>query len=217
MRILLAEDSTLLREGLVSLLERLGHTITGTAADAPGLLRLVAGAHADGSMPDIVITDVRMPPGNRDDGLLAALDIRERHPGQPILVLSQYLADAYADRLLLSGDGGVGYLLKDRVGRIADFDRSLAMIAGGGTIIDPDVVRHLVGARVAQPVDALTPREREVLALMAEGLSNGDIRSRLTVTDAAVSKHIGNIFAKLHLAPTDENRRVRAVLAYLRS
>jgi DNA-binding NarL/FixJ family response regulator len=216
MRIFLAEDSTLLREGLASLLERLGHTVAGTASDAPGLLQLVAAAEREESLPDIIVTDVRMPPGNRDDGLIAALDIRSRHPEQPILVLSQYLADAYADRLLLSGDGGVGYLLKDRVGRIADFDRSLAVIARGGTIIDPEVVRHLVGARAAKPVDALTPREREVLALMAEGLSNSDIRSRLTVTDASVSKHIGNIFAKLQLSPSDENRRVRAVLAYLR-
>jgi DNA-binding NarL/FixJ family response regulator len=212
MRILLADDATLLREALHALLERLGHEIVGATASAPELLAAYSAARP---LPDLVITDVRMPPDRTDDGLRAAIEIRAAQPRQPILALSQYVADRYARDLLTLPEGGVGYLLKERVNRIADFDRALHTIAGGGTVIDPEVTRHLLRADGAGPLTALTPRERQVLALMADGASNGDIARSLVLSDAAVRKHVGNIFAGLGLAPTDENRRVRAILAYL--
>lgn len=214
MQILLADDSTLLREALVALLERLGHEIVATASDASELLR----AYADlETPPELVITDVRMPPDGTDDGLRAALQIRATHPTQPVLVLSQYVAGRYARDLLMLPEGAVGYVLKERVNRIADFDRAVRAVADGGTVIDPEVTRHLLRTGSAGPLDALTPREREVLTLMAEGASNGEIAASLFLSDAAVRKHVGNIFAGLGLSPADENRRVRAILLFLQN
>lgn len=217
MRLLLAEDSALLREALTALLERLGHTVAATAASAPDLLAAFARLKDVGDRPDLVLTDVRMPPGNSDDGLRAALEIRALHRGQPVMVLSQYIADTYARELLTLPEGAIGYLLKDRVNRVRDFAAALDTVASGGTVIDHDVVRHLLSGSRPGPLDALTAREREVLALMADGQSNADIAATLTLTDAAVSKHIGNVFLKIGLSPVDENRRVRAVLVYLQS
>ena len=218
MRIILAEDSALLREGLVGLLERFGHEVAAAVADAPALVAAVTAAAASGTPPDLVITDVRMPPGNLDDGLRAAVELRGAIPGLPVLVLSQYVADAYAAQLLAGTDGGVGYLLKDRIGRVADFMQSIEVVARGRVIIDPEMVRHLLGrARETGPLARLTPREREVLASMAEGRTNAEIAAVLVVSDAAIAKHIGNIFAKLNLAPADGHRRVLAVLAHLQS
>lgn len=216
MRIIIAEDSTLLRAGLVSLLERLGHHIIAEADDAPSLLSAVDKAMTLDEQPDIVITDVRMPPGNLNDGLEAAQHIRERHPALPILVLSQYLADADALTLLDSIHGGIGYLLKDRVSRVSDLTHTLDAVASGGVVIDPDIVSHLLGRiRKNSPIDTLTEREREVLSHMASGLANTEIANALVVSDAAVAKHINGIFAKLGLTPDHGHRRVRAVLAYL--
>ncbi|GAA1995885.1 response regulator transcription factor [Microbacterium ulmi] len=215
MRLLLAEDSALLREALTALLERLGHSIAASAWTAPGLLAAFGKLADAGEPPDLILTDVRMPPGNSDDGLRAALDIRAMRPSQPVLVLSQYIADTYARELLTLPEGAIGYLLKDRVSRVRDFAAALETVAAGGTVIDPDVVQHLLSGSRPGPLDSLTAREREVLALMADGRSNADIAGALTLTDAAVSKHIGNIFAKLGLTPIEDNRRVRAVLTYL--
>ncbi|WP_091036521.1 response regulator transcription factor [Microbacterium oxydans] len=215
MRLLLAEDSALLREALTALLERLGHIVVATAQSAPELRAVFERLAAAGDAPDVVVTDVRMPPDETDDGLRAALDIRALHPAQPVMVLSQYIADTYARELLTLPGGGIGYLLKDRVSRVRDFATALDTVAEGGTVIDPDVVQHLLSSSRQGPLDALTGREREVLGLMADGQSNSDIAVSLTLTDAAVSKHIGNIFTKLGLGPVEENRRVRAVLTYL--
>lgn len=217
MRLLLAEDSTLLREALTALLERLGHTIAATAQTASELLATFEHLAGVNEPPDLVLTDVRMPPGNSDDGLGAALDIRAAHPTQPIMVLSQYIADTYARELLTLPEGAIGYLLKDRVNRVRDFAAALETVASGGTVIDPEVVQHLLGGSRPGPLDSLTTREREVLALMADGQSNAAIASTLTLSDAAVSKHIGNIFSKLGLSPVEDNRRVRAVLTYLQA
>lgn len=217
MRLLLAEDSALLREALTALLERLGHTIAATAQTAPELLATFEHLAGANEPPDLVLTDVRMPPGNSDDGLGVALDIRAAHPTQPIMVLSQYIADTYARELLTLPEGAIGYLLKDRVNRVRDFAAALETVASGGTVIDPDVVQHLLGGSRQGPLDSLTVREREVLALMADGQSNAAIASTLTLSDAAVSKHIGNIFSKLGLSPVEDNRRVRAVLTYLQA
>jgi DNA-binding NarL/FixJ family response regulator len=212
LRIVLAEDSVLLREGLVGLLARFGHETVAAVGDADALEAAVA-EHG----PDIVVTDVRMPPGHSDEGLRAALRMRENRPGLPVLVLSQYVQRSYAAELLDSGDGtAVGYLLKDRVGHIEDFLDAVTRVAAGGTVIDPEVVRHLL-ARRRDPLQRLTAREREVLALMAEGHSNAELSRRLSVSDAAVGKHIGNILMKLDLPPAQEtHRRVLAVLTYLR-
>lgn len=216
MRIVLAEDSALLREGLVSLFERFGHTVTAAVPDAVSLVDVVDRAMAADGAPDIVVTDVRMPPGNTDDGMRAALELRSRYPQLPVLVLSQYVADAYASQLLESGQGGVGYLLKDRVGRVADFMHSVQAVAAGGIVIDPDMIRHLLNRSTrASPLAKLSPREREVLAQMAEGQTNSEIAATLSVSEAAIAKHIGNIFSKLGLAPDDGHRRVRAVLLHL--
>ncbi|AIY00060.1 putative two-component system response regulator, LuxR family [Arthrobacter sp. PAMC 25486] len=217
MRIILADDSTLLRESLTSLLEKLGHVVIATAVDAPGLVAAVNAADDAGHLPDLIVTDVRMPPTNQDDGLRAALEIRRTHGPVPVMVLSQYVADAYAAALLSESDGAVGYLLKDRIGRIADFSRALETVAAGGTVIDPEMVAHLLVRKTGSPIASLTPREREVLALMAEGLANQVIAQKLVVSDAAVAKHIGNIFAKLGLAPDDGHRRVKAVLLFLKT
>lgn len=212
LRIVLAEDSALLREGLVGILERAGHQLIATATDADELL---AAVRAD--PPDVVITDVRMPPGHSDEGLRAAAAIRRELPTLPILVLSQYVADAYLPGLMDSAAAaGVGYLLKDRVGRVADFLDSLDQVVAGQTVVDPEVVRQLLARRSDDgPLAALTAREREVLALMAEGRTNGSIAAELFVSDAAVRKHVGSIFAKLDLGD-DHDRRVSAVLTYLR-
>jgi len=217
MRLLLAEDSVLLREALTALLERLGHTVVATAETAPGLLRAFARLDEADERPDLVLTDVRMPPDDSDDGLRAALEIRAMHAGQPVVVLSQYIADTYARELLTLPQGAIGYLLKDRVNRVRDFAAALETVASGGTVIDPDVVQHLLRRSRPGPLDALTAREREVLGLMADGQSNADIAATLTLTEAAVSKHIGNVFLKLGLGPIEENRRVKAVLTYLQN
>lgn len=217
MRLLLAEDSALLREALAALLERLGHVISATARTAPELSSEYARLSNAGEAPDLVLTDVRMPPSSTDDGLRAALEIRAAHPTQPVMVLSQYIADTYARELLTLPEGAVGYLLKDRVNRVRDFASALESVATGGTVIDPEVVQHLLSRTRPGPLDRLTPREREVLGMMADGGSNAEIADALTLTDAAVSKHVGNIFTKLDLSPVEDNRRVRAVLTYLQA
>ncbi|MFD5433821.1 response regulator [Kitasatospora sp. NPDC127067] len=213
LRVVLAEDGVLLREGLVGLLARFGHRVVAAVGDAEAL-RTVVGEHR----PDLVVTDVRMPPGQSDEGLRAALALRERFPGLPVLVLSQYVQHSYAARLLEAGDGrGVGYLLKDRIGQIEEFVAAVGTVAAGGTVVDPEVVRHLLRRR-RSPLERLTPREREVLGLMAQGRSNAAICRELTVSEAAVSKHIGNILMKLDLPPAEEtHRRVLAVLEFLRA
>ncbi|WP_161312888.1 response regulator transcription factor [Streptomyces sp. SID3212] len=213
LRIVLAEDSVLLREGLIALLDRFGHQVVAAVGDADALTAAVA-RHT----PDLVVTDVRMPPGFQDEGLHAAVALRESHPSLPVLVLSQYVQRTYAADLLDSGDGtGVGYLLKDRVGQVEDFEAALQAVAAGGTVVDPEVVRQLLRRR-RDPLERLTPREREVLALIAEGRSNAAVARQLVVSEAAVGKHIGNILAKLDLPPADDtHRRVLAVLTYLRA
>ncbi|MFJ6166686.1 response regulator [Micromonospora orduensis] len=212
-RVVLAEDEVLLREGLVALLTRFDFAVCAAVGSAPELLD-AAREH----QPDLVLTDIRMPPGRRDDGLRAAVALRAERPGLPVVVLSQYVQTGYAAALLDSGDGQrVGYLLKDRVAEVAEFVDTLRRVTAGGTAIDPDVVRQLLH-RPRDPLAALSAREREVLALLAEGRSNASIAARLHVTEAAVGKHVGNILLKLDLPPSDDtNRRVLAVLTYLRS
>ncbi|MGV9775521.1 response regulator [Streptosporangium sp. NPDC003464] len=213
MRVVIAEDDVLLREGLVGLLERFGHTVAASVGDAEALVAAVR-EHR----PDAVVTDVRMPPGFTDEGLRAAIALRREHAGLAVLVLSQYVEQTYAAELLDSGRGvGVGYLLKDRIGDVTEFVDALMRVAGGGTVVDPEVVRQLLRRR-RDPLERLTPRELEVLALIAEGRSNASIARELSVTDAAVAKHIASILAKLDLPPAaDGHRRVLAVLAYLDS
>ncbi|MEU6743806.1 response regulator transcription factor [Streptosporangium sandarakinum] len=208
MRVVLAEDSVLLREGLAGLLERFGHTVAAAVGDAPALTAAVA-EHE----PDIVVTDVRMPPGFTDEGLRAAFALRAVRPGLPVLILSQYVQQAYVAEIM---GPGIGYLLKDRIGHVREFADAVERVAAGGTVVDPEVVRQLLAHR-RDPLRRLTPREREVLALVAEGRSNAAVARSLVVTEAAVAKHIANIFAKLDLPPAgDDHRRVLAVLAYLR-
>ncbi|WP_233413149.1 LuxR C-terminal-related transcriptional regulator [Nucisporomicrobium flavum] len=194
------------------MLRRFGHEVVAAVADAPALHAAVAAGK-----PDIVVTDVRMPPGFSDEGLQAAIALRAADPELPVLVLSQYVEQTYAAELLDSGrSAGVGYLLKDRIGEVTEFVDALEQVAAGRTVVDPEVVRQLLGRR-RDPLLRLTPREREVLALMAEGRSNTAIARTLVVTEAAVAKHIGSLLAKLDLPPdADDHRRVRAVLAYLR-
>ncbi|GHF70483.1 DNA-binding response regulator [Kitasatospora xanthocidica] len=213
LRVVVAEDGVLLREGLVGLFARFGHEVVAAVGDAEALVAAV-----EEHRPDLVVTDVRMPPGQTDEGLRAALALRERLPALPVLVLSQYVQRSYAARLLDAGDGrGVGYLLKDRIGQIEEFVAAVAAVAAGGTVVDPEVVRQLLRRR-RDPLERLTPREREVLALMAEGRSNAAICRELVVSEAAVSKHIGNILLKLDLPPAEEtHRRVLAVLEFLRA
>ncbi|WP_315584652.1 response regulator transcription factor [Actinomyces viscosus] len=290
MRILLADDAALLREGLAGLLTTAGHEVVAQVADADALRVEVERLADAGELPDVVVTDVRMPPTGTDDGLRAAIDLRRAHPGLPVVVLSAYVAGPYVQDLLeetesprapaspagpggsggSAGSGGaVGYLLKERVGRVADFLHSLDVVVGGGVVIDPEVVSHLMkaaraagsvageaaeagastgapartatapGPRAATPagvaspatpsggisraasggegLDRLTRREQEVLELMAQGLSNAQIAERLVLSDGAVAKHVANIFRGLDLQPGEENRRVRAVLAWLHS
>lgn len=289
MRILLADDAALLREGLAGLLTTAGHEVVAQVADADALRTEVGRLAAAGELPDVVVTDVRMPPTGTDDGLRAAIDLRRAHPGLPVVVLSAYVAGPYVQDLLeetesptspagpggpsASSGGAVGYLLKERVGRVADFLHSLDIVVGGGVVIDPEVVSHLMkaaraagsaqditgsgagegavtmtgsvpgtapapsepqgpvmagaaspstpsdGIATAAPggagLDRLTRREQEVLELMAQGLSNAQIAERLVVSDGAVAKHVASIFRGLDLQPGEENRRVRAVLAWL--
>ena len=279
MRILLADDAALLREGLAGLLAAAGHEVVAQVADADALRTEVARLAAVGELPDVVVTDVRMPPTRTDDGLRAAVDLRTAHPGLPVVVLSAYVAGPYLGELIEGVDGAVGYLLKERVGRVSDFMRSLDVVVSGGIVIDPEVMAHLmasaagaVGAGATGPdapralaapgtagapdgavgagesiapgawdtpgatgavgrgpaasapadppnrgLERLTPRETEVLTLMAEGLSNGRIAQRLVISDGAVAKHVANIFLKLDLPPGEENRRVRAVLVWVRA
>ncbi|MDI6101055.1 response regulator transcription factor [Actinoplanes sp. NEAU-A12] len=211
LRIALAEDSVLLREGLVALLQRFGHTVVVTAGDAEHLVTSV-----EQSVPDLVISDVRMPPTFTDEGLRAVIRLRERHPGLPVLVLSQYVQQTYAAEIFEAGAASLGYLLKDRIGKVSEFADAVARVAAGGTVMDPEVVRQMLNRR-RNPLQRLTAREHEVLALMAEGRSNTEIARALVITDASVAKHIGNVFSKLALSPAEEgHRRVLAVLAFLR-
>ncbi len=213
MRVILAEDSVLLREGLVRLLEEAGTEVLAAVADGPSLVRAVR-EHR----PDVAVVDVRMPPTHTDEGLRAAVEARRTVPGTAVLVLSQYVEVAYADELLADGAGGVGYLLKDRVADVDAFLSALEDVDAGGTVLDPQVVAQLFARRRADdPVRRLTPREREVLGLIAEGHSNAAIARHLVVTPGAVEKHTQHIFAKLGLAQDeDQHRRVMATLTYLR-
>lgn len=211
-RIVLAEDSALLRESLVGMLERFEFEVVGQAGDATELIEAV-----DRLGPDLVITDVRMPPEQKDEGIRAALELRARHPGLAVLVLSQYVEQEYAADLLVDGRGAVGYLLKDRVADVRSLVDSLREILSGGTVVDPEVVRGLLRSGRDRRLDSLTERELETLGLMAEGHSNGAIAERLVITEATVGKHIGNVFEKLELPPdAGSHRRVLAVLTYLR-
>ncbi|MFG1871513.1 response regulator transcription factor [Micromonospora arborensis] len=214
MRIVIAEDLLLLRDGLVRLLTDTGHEVVAAVDNATELLAAVA-THR----PDLSIVDVRLPPGFRDEGLRAALAVRAATPDARILILSQYVERAYAAELLVDGRGGVGYLLKDRVTALDDFLDAVERVAGGGTAMDPEVVRQLFARNSRnRGITALTAREREVLDLMAQGLSNSAICAALVLAPVSVEKHITNIFAKLDLPPaTDSHRRVRAVLAHLNS
>jgi DNA-binding NarL/FixJ family response regulator len=210
MRVTLAEDSVLLRKGLVLLLTEAGHEVTAAVASAEELLRAIAE-----DQPDVAVVDVRMPPTFTDEGLRAALVIRERWPDTGVLVLSQWVEERYATELVAGRATGVGYLLKDRVADVSDFLEALCRVADGGSALDPEVVAQLL-ARSRSPLGSLTRREREVLALMAEGRSNSAIAAALVVGAGAVEKHINSIFTKLGLAPGDrDNRRVVAVLRYL--
>ena len=210
MRVVISEDAVLLREGLARLLVDGGFEVVATVEDAMGLVTAV-----ERERPDVCIVDVRMPPTHTDEGIRAAIEIRARWPGTAVLVLSQYVEERYATELLSGDTRGVGYLLKDRVADVHDFLDALRRLADGGTALDPEVVAQLL-ARSHRPHDQLTPREGEVLALMAEGLSNAGIAEHLVVTDGAVEKHVSNIFAKLRLTPAEsDHRRVLAVLAYL--
>jgi DNA-binding NarL/FixJ family response regulator len=214
MRVVIAEDSVLLREGIVRLLADAGFDVVAAVGDGPALVEAV-----EQHRPRISIVDVRMPPSFRDEGLRAAIEARQRVPESTVLVLSQYVEERYASELLEGGADGVGYLLKDRVADVGDFLRAVRQVAEGGTVLDPEVVTQLMARRRrGNLLEELTPREHEVLALMAEGRSNSSIAESLSVSDGAVEKHVSNIFSKLGLPPADStHRRVLAVLAYLRS
>jgi DNA-binding NarL/FixJ family response regulator len=213
MRVVIAEDDALLREGLVLLLGTEGIEVAAAADNLDDFLAAVSAER-----PDAVIVDVRLPPSFTDEGLRAAVEARRLVPGLPVLVLSAYVEDSYASDLLGSGSGGIGYLLKERVGKVATFLEALNTVVAGGTVLDPEVVTQLmVRRRADDPVRTLTPRERDVLALMAEGRTNAGIAAELVVSEPAVSKHIGNIFTKLGLPNDIGHRRVLAVLAYLRA
>jgi DNA-binding NarL/FixJ family response regulator len=209
--VVIAEDSVLLRAGIQRLLADEDIEVVAAVEDGDSLLVAVS-EHR----PDLAIVDVRMPPTFTDEGLRAALAAREQLPGLPVLVLSQYVEERYAVELLAGGAGGVGYLLKERVANVAEFVDAVHRVAGGGTCIDQEVIAQLMARGRRNPIDVLTPREREVLGLMAQGLSNVAIAKSLTVSDGAVEKHVGNIFSKLGLEPSaEEHRRVRAVLTFL--
>ena len=212
MRLALAEDHALLRDGLIRLLDAHGFTIVAAVDNEPDLVQALADPTVEAA-----VVDVRLPPTFTDEGLRAAIALRAARPGFPVLVLSQYVEHLYARELLASGQGGVGYLLKDRVADVREFVEGVRRVADGGTVLDPEVVAALMARQRDEPLDRLSPREREVLALMAEGRSNAAIAGALYVTEKAVAKHTNNIFTKLDLplAP-DDNRRVLAVLAWLR-
>ena len=216
MRVVIAEDQALLREGIVALLRERGFEVVAQAEDAEGLLRVVGG-----HKPDLAIVDVRLPPTFTDEGVRAAIEARRRQPGLGILILSQYVEPVYTAELLASGEGGIGYLLKERVGDVPAFVDAIQRVAAGGAALDREVVAELMQARRRDgdpTLEALTPREHEVLALMAEGRTNAAIARTLVVTPGAVEKHISSIFGKLDLPATDDDhRRVLAVLAYLRA
>jgi DNA-binding NarL/FixJ family response regulator len=217
MRVVIVEDQALLREGIVALLREQGVEVVAQAEDADGLLRIV-----NGHKPDAAIVDVRLPPTFTDEGLRAAIEARERWPGLGILILSQYVEPVYTAELLASGEGGIGYLLKERVGEVRAFVDAVERVARGGTALDREVVAELMRSREGrtgdEKLDELTPREREVLGLMAEGRTNAAIARALVVTPGAVEKHISSIFGKLDLPSTDDDhRRVLAVLTYLRA
>jgi len=215
MRVVVADDSLILREGLVRLLTEAGFDVVGQAADGPGLL-----AQVDAHGPDVAIVDIRMPPTHTDEGLRAARELRSRHPGLGVLVLSQYVRPSYAFELLADGADGIGYLLKDRVSDLAELADSVRRVGDGGSVLDPSVVAQLVNRRRMgnDPIEELTERELEVLGLMAEGRTNKAVADRLFITEHTVEKHVQNIFAKLRLpATTDDHRRVLAVLTYLNS
>ena len=214
MRVVIADDAVLLREGLIRLVEENGHTVVSAVGDGPSLVEAIL-EHR----PEVSIVDVRMPPSHTDEGLRAAVEARRKVPGSPVLVLSQYVEVDYADDLLADRTGAIGYLLKDRVSEVAEFLDALSRVAAGGTVLDPEVVGQLlVRRRRDDPLRNLTPREREVLGLMAEGRSNTAIARKMVVTEGAVEKHVRNIFTKLDLPPDEEqHRRVLAVLTYLQS
>jgi DNA-binding NarL/FixJ family response regulator len=214
LRVVVAEDAVLVREGLVRLLAEDGHHVVAAVGDGPALVSAVL-THR----PDVSVVDVRMPPTHTDEGLRAAIAIRSRLPGAPVLVLSQYVELSYAADLLADGAGAIGYLLKDRVARVGEFLDAMGRVALGAVVLDPQVMSQmLAGQRRGSPLAALTARERELLALMAEGHSNAAIAQRLVVSASAVEKHIGNVFAKLGLPPGGTtHRRVMAVLAYLQA
>jgi DNA-binding NarL/FixJ family response regulator len=217
MRVVIAEDNALLREGLVAMLRERDIEVAATAEDGPGLVRIVAG-----HKPDVAIVDVRLPPSFTDEGVRAAIEARARHPGLGILILSQYVEPIYTQELLATGEGGIGYLLKERVGEVRTFVEAIERVAAGGTALDREVVAQLMGARSDRssetPLDSLTPRELEVLELIAEGRTNAAIARAMVVTPGAVEKHVSNIFSKLDLpASDDDHRRVLAVLAFLQS
>jgi DNA-binding NarL/FixJ family response regulator len=209
-RVVVVEDNPILAEGIRLLLTEAGFEVASIVTDAESFITAV-----EEHRPDVTVVDVRLPPTFTDEGLRAAIAVRRSWPGQPVLVFSQYVEEVYAAELLAAGSEGVGYLLKDRVSRVEEFLDALRRVAAGGTVLDPEVVSQLM-VRRSSPLERLTPREREVLALMAEGLGNAEIADRLVVTEAAVHKHVGNVFAKLDLAPGDSgHRRVLAVLAHL--
>lgn len=209
---MLAEDSLLLREGLVRLLDEAGAQVVEAVGDGDELVRAVSDHR-----PDVAVVDVRMPPTYTDEGLRAAIEARRRVPWTGVLVLSQYVEESYASDLMADGAGGVGYLLKDRVSALDELVDALQRVASGGTALDPEVVAQLFARRRRDPLDALSPRERDVLGLMAEGRTNAAIARTLVVTEGAVEKHIASIFTKLDLPPSnDDHRRVLAVLAWLR-
>ncbi len=214
MRVVVGEDAALLRHGIVLILQEAGFEVVAESGDAQELVRKVLAYR-----PDVAIVDIRMPPTNTDDGLRAAIKIRRELPQTAVLILSQYVEESYALELLSDESGGVGYLLKDRVADVDGFTEAVRRVGSGGSALDPEVVAHLVGRRRRDdPLDVLTPREREVLSLMAEGRSNQGIAERLVITERAVEKHVTAILDKLGLAPApDDHRRVLAVLAYLRS
>jgi DNA-binding NarL/FixJ family response regulator len=216
MRVVIAEDQALLRQGIVALLREHDIEVVAHAEDGPGLLRMIGG-----HKPDLAIVDVRLPPTYTDEGVRAAIEARERHPGVGILILSQYVEPVYTAELLAGGQGGVGYLLKERAGDIPTFLDAVQRVADGGTALDREVVAELVQSRSSGddgPLAALSPREQEVLALMAEGRTNAAIANAMVVTPGAVEKHVSNIFSKLDLPATDDDhRRVLAVLTFLRA
>jgi DNA-binding NarL/FixJ family response regulator len=217
-RLVIAEDSVILRDGLVALLTRRGHEVVAAVGDGDALVREVAALAATDALPDVAVVDVRMPPAFTDEGLRAALTLRERHAGLGVLLFSQYVETRFAAELFGGDARGVGYLLKDRVADVGDFLDALERIAAGRTVLDPEVVTQLMGAaRVDPGVESLTPRETEVLELMAQGRSNGAIAEAMFLSYGAVEKHVTSIFGKLALAPdAGDHRRVLAVLRYLR-